>query len=190
MLLKTKIIPYILDSQKILLILDGFDEIMDNKIKNLVISEITELTKRLESVNFILTSRSSDYKLLLEKTAVYEISELNDNQIQEFSNKWFRDSELSENFLSELKHKTPYKDFYTRPLLLAQLAHIYSRSGSIPDKPKQIYQRIVEILLREWNEQQNLKRNTKYSNFTVERKREFLSNMAFVLTIKHKGVAV
>ena len=185
--LKTKIIPRILDSQKILLILDGFDEIIDENTKNLVISEIQELTKSLNYVNFILTSRSADYKLRLENTDVYEISELNDSQIKEFSEKWFEDYDLSEKFLTELYAKTPYKDFYTRPLLLTQLALIYSRTNEIPDKPKMIYQRIVELVLKEWNEQQGIKRGTKYSTFTVERKREFLSNMSFNLTIKHNS---
>jgi hypothetical protein len=186
-LLKTKIIPRILDNQKILLILDGFDEIIDENTKDLVISEIQELTKSLNYVNFILTSRSADYKLRLENTDVYEISELNDSQIKEFSNKWFEDSILSETFLTELYAKTPYKDFYTRPLLLTQLALIYSRTNEIPDKPKMIYQRIVELVLKEWNEQQGIKRKTKYSTFTVERKREFLSNISFNLTIKHNS---
>ena len=185
--LKTKIIPYILDDRKILLILDGFDEIIDENIKYLVVSEIQELTKCLNNVNFILTSRSADYKLLLENTDVYEISELNDSQIKEFSDKWFEDDNLSEKFLSELYAKTPYKDFYTRPLLLTQLALIYSRTNEIPDKPKMIYQRIVELVLKDWNEQQGIKRKTKYSTFTVERKREFLSNMSFNLTIKHNS---
>lgn len=184
-LINSKIIPRILDSQRILLILDGFDEIIDENIKQLVISEIKELTTSLNNVNFILTSRSPDYKLLLEKTAVYEISELNESQIQEFSDKWFEDKNLSKKFLTELYIKTPYKDFYSRPLLLTQLASIYSRTNEIPDKPKMIYQRIVELVLKEWNEQQGIKRKTKYSSFTVERKREFLSHMAFNLTIKY-----
>jgi len=185
--LKTKVIPRILDNQKILLILDGFDEIIDENTKELVISEIQELTKSLNYVNFILTSRSADYKLRLENTDVYEISELNDDQIKEFSEKWFEDFSLSEKFLTELYAKTPYKDFYTRPLLLTQLALIYSRTNEIPDKPKMIYQRIVELVLKDWNEQQGIKRKTKYSTFTVERKREFLSNMSFNLTIKHNS---
>ena len=186
-LLRTKIIPYILDSQKVLLILDGFDEIIDQKTKNLVISEIKELTRSLNKVNFILTSRSSDYKLLLEGTSVYEISELNSSQIKEFADRWFEDLDLSDKFLAELYSKTPYKDFYARPLLLTQLAQIYSRTNEIPDKPKMIYQRIVELVLKEWNEKQGLKRTTRYTTFTVERKREFLANMAFNLKIKHNS---
>lgn len=184
-LLKTKIIPYILDNHKILLILDGFDEIIEDNIKELVISEIKELTRSLDYARFILTSRSADFKLLLEDTTVYEISELNSAQIDEFSMKWFEDSVLSKKFLTELYAKTPYEDFYTRPLLLTQLALIYSRTNEIPDKPKMIYQRIVELVLKDWNEQQGLKRKTKYSTFTVERKREFLSSMAFNLTVKY-----
>lgn len=186
-LINSRIIPRILDSQKILLILDGFDEIIDENIKQLVISELKELTTSLNNVNFILTSRSADYKLLLEKTTVYEISELNDLQIREFSDKWFEDSGLSKMFIKELYEKTPYKDFYSRPLLLTQLASIYSRTNEIPDKPKMIYQRIIELVLKEWNEQQGIKRKTKYSSFTVERKREFLSNMAFNLTVKYNS---
>lgn len=185
MFLETKIIPYILDNQKILLILDGFDEIIDNNIKSLVISEIKELSSRLNYVNFILTSRTADYKYLIENTVIYEISELNSTQIKEFSDKWFEDSDLSKKFLKELYEKTPYEDFYTRPLLLTHLALIYSRTDEIPDKPKLIYQRIVELVLKEWNELQGIKRNTKYSTFTVERKREFLSNIAFILTTKY-----
>ena len=184
-LLKTKLIPYILDTQKILLILDGFDEIMDDKIKRLVISELRELANSLNESCFILTSRTADYKLELENTNVYEISELTTNQVKEFAEKWFEDSVLSQEFLKELYAKMPYEDFYTRPLLLTQVALIYTRTNEIPSKPKMIYQRIVELVLKEWNEKQGLKRKSKYASFTVERKREFLSAMAFNLTIKY-----
>lgn len=185
-LLKTKLIPYILDTQKILLILDGFDEIMDDKIKRLVISELRELVNSLNVSHFILTSRTADYKLELENTNVYEISELTTNQVKEFAEKWFEDSVLSQEFLKELYAKMPYEDFYTRPLLLTQVALIYTRTNEIPSKPKMIYQRIVELVLKEWNEKQGLKRKSKYASFTVERKREFLSAMAFNLTIKYQ----
>ena len=122
---------------------------------------------------------------MLENTNVYEISELTTNQVKEFAEKWFENSVLSQEFLNELYAKMPYEDFYTRPLLLTQVALIYTRTNEIPSKPKMIYQRIVELVLKEWNEKQGLKRKSKYASFTVERKREFLSAMAFNLTIKY-----
>jgi hypothetical protein len=184
-LIATRLIPYLLDSQKILLILDGFDEIADDSVKKLVVSEIKVLRESLNEVNFILTSRSADYKIKLEQTDVYEISDLNDKQIKEFADKWFENKSLSKKFIKEISEKKHCADFCKRPLLLTQLAQIYSRTDEIPDKPKMIYQRIIEISLKEWNEQQGIKRRSKYSHFTVERKKEFLSNMAFALTTKY-----
>lgn len=183
-LLNSKILPYILDQQKILLILDGFDEIMDTHIRDLVISEIQELNQRLEKVNFILTSRTSDYGLVLENTHIYEISELSEGQIKEFSDKWFEDSHISQAFIDELKIKLPYNDFYSRPLLLTQLAILYGRSNEIPGKPNEIYNRIIELILRDWNEKQGLKRSSKYASFNVEAKRVFLSAMAYKLSTR------
>ena len=65
-LLKTKLIPYILDTQKILLILDGFDEIMDDKIKKLVISKLRELENIINKGHLILISQTANNKLELE----------------------------------------------------------------------------------------------------------------------------
>lgn len=186
-LLSSRIIPYILDQQKILLILDGFDEIIDSHIKNLVISEIQELNQRLGNVNFILTSRTSDYGLALENTHVYEISELNENQIKDFSYKWFENESISQLFVDELKTKLPYKDFYRRPLLLTQLAILYGRSNEIPGRPNEIYNRVIELILRDWNEKQGLKRSSKYAAFNVEAKRVFLSAMAYKLSTRFYG---
>ncbi len=183
-LLNSKIIPFILDQQRILLILDGFDEIMDEQIKDLVISEIQDLTNRLDCINFILTSRTVDYELMLERTHVYEISELNADQIKDFSYRWFKDNNSAHAFIHELYTKFPYSDFYTRPLLLTQLARIFDRSNEIPDKPNEIYNRIIELSLREWNEKQGLKRISKYASFNVDRKRKFLSAMAYKLSTR------
>lgn len=185
-ILTAEIIASILDNQKILLILDGFDEISDYGLRDLVIEELKNLSLLLNNVNFIMTSRGADFNYKIENTATFEISELNDSQIEDFANKWFEDQSLSKIFLAELFEKTPYKDFYRRPLLLTHLASIYSKSKEIPDKPKLIYQTIIDLVLKEWNENQGVKRLSKYSNFSVNRKREFLSAIAFYLTIKYR----
>lgn len=181
----SKLIPNILENQKILLILDGFDELTNERTRDLVIEEIKDLAKSLNTVNFLITSRGADFKIKIENTQIYEINELNDDQISEFSFKWFEDENLSKTFIQELKQKTPYNDFYRRPLLLTHLASIYSKSQEIPDKPKLIYQTIIELVLKEWNEIQGVKRKSKYSSFTVSRKREFLASLAFFLTIMY-----
>lgn len=184
-ILISKLIPSILDNQKILLILDGFDEISDDSIRDLVISEIRELSKSLNTVNFILSSRSVDFKIRLEGAEIFEICELTNAQLKDFSLKWFEDEKLADDFLIELFQKTPYKDFYRRPLLITHLAGIYSRTQELPDKPKLIYETIIDLVLKEWNENQGIKRKSRYSSFSPHRKGEFLSTIAYYLTIKY-----
>lgn len=181
--LLSKLIPNILENQKILLILDGFDELTNEFTRDLVIEEIKDLSKSLNIVNFLITSRGADFKIKVENTQIYEITELTDPQINEFSDKWFENDQLARTFVEELKRKTPHSDFYRRPLLLTHLASIFSKSQEIPDKPKLIYQTIIELVLKEWNEIQGVKRKSKYASFTVSRKREFLASLAFFLTI-------
>lgn len=67
------------------------------------------------------------------------------------------------------------------------LCAIYERAGRIPKKPKTVYRKIVNLLLEEWDEQRSVVRNSKYSSFEVDRKMEFLANLAFHLTTKQRS---
>jgi hypothetical protein len=180
-----EVIPSILDNLKVLLILDGFDEIGNTALRELVVQEIKELSKSLNYVNFIITSRSADFPFQIENIEKLEISEIDDEQLRDFSIKFFEKKDVADQFLNELFLKTPYKDFYRRPLLLTHIASIYSKSKEIPEKPKLIYQTIINLILKEWNEMQGVKRKSNYSNFSVDRKREFLSSLAFNLKLRY-----
>lgn len=180
-----ELIPSILDNLKVLLILDGFDEIGNSSLRDLVVQEIKELTKSLNYVNFIITSRSADFPFQIENIEKLEISEIDDDQLKDFSLKFFENENISDKFLEELYLKTPYKDFYRRPLLLTHIASIYSKSKEIPEKPKLIYQTIINLILKEWDEMQDVKRGSNYSKFSVDRKREFLSSLAFNLKLRY-----
>jgi hypothetical protein len=82
---------------------------------------------------------------------------------------------------------SPFADAAIRPLTIAHLCAIYERAGRIPDKPKTVYRKIVNLLLEEWDEQRSVKRQSSYANFEVDRKFEFLTNLAYVLTTSARG---
>ena len=71
--------------------------------------------------------------------------------------------------------------------MLTQLAILYGRSNEIPGRPNEIYNRVIELILRDWNEKQGLKRSSKYASFNVEAKRVFLSAMAYKLSTRFYG---
>ncbi len=98
-----------------------------------------------------------------------------------FALKWLGNKSKAENLIKEIQN-SPFADTAIRPLNLAHLCAIYERIGKIPDKPKTVYKKIINLLLEEWDEQRSVKRNSSYANFETDRKFEFLSNLSFMLT--------
>lgn len=177
-----RLILQCLDSLSAILILDGFDEIAYDNRKIIVCKEIEKLSHYLENSKLIVTSRTADFPYSIENLSPYEICSLNEGQILSFANKWLGDSEAADKFLTAINN-SPFSDTAIRPLTIAHLCAIYERVGKIPEKPKTVYKKIVNLLLEEWDEQRQIKRSSRYANFEIDRKFEFLCNIAYNLTI-------
>lgn len=180
-ILKEKIVIEVLDKLKVLVLLDGFDEVIYKNTREEIIRDIRLLANQLEESLFIVTSRSNDFNYSIDKTTQYEIAPLQNEQIYSFANNWLGDNLKTEQFFKEINN-SPFADTAIRPLTLAHLCAIYERVGKIPEKPKTVYRKIVNLLLEEWDEQRSVKRSSNYANFEVDRKFEFLSNLSFILT--------
>ncbi|WP_308601017.1 NACHT domain-containing protein [uncultured Dysgonomonas sp.] len=180
--IKERIILKLVDSLGILLILDGFDEIAFTNRREIVINEISKLAHFLERSKIIVTSRNADFNYSIEKLVPFEICPLNDNQIFTFANKWLGTDEDANRFVNAV-NDSPFADTAIRPLTIAHLCAIYERVGKIPEKPKTVYKKIVNLLLEEWDGQRDVKRVSKYANFELDRKFDFLSCLAHQLTI-------
>lgn len=172
-----------LDSLGVILILDGFDEIQDHSLKRGVIEDIRKLALSLTNSKIILTSRTADYNIKIDNTNEYELDSLSDDQIKLFVFRWLKNQESADRLISLLQ-KSPFYDTTIRPLTLAHLCAIYERDGQIPERPKSVYKKIINLLLEEWNSQKSVVKNSRYSNFEVDRKFEFLSHLAYFLTVE------
>lgn len=168
-----------LDSLQCLVIIDGFDEIVKHETKDYVFREFKFYCSQMSKTKLILTSRTGEIKSDIPNAIFYEISKLDNHQIVEFAKKNL--GENAEGFLKSIE-KSPYFDTAVRPLLLAQLAAIYEKHGFIPEKPKRIYQMILELLIIDWDIQNSVIRLSNFSDFEKYNKEEFLSNLAFRLT--------
>lgn len=182
---KEKILLPLLEELKCLIILDGYDEITEKKYKSRVIEDFKKLILRLNDARVLLTSRSSDFNYSFENLDVLEICPLTFSQITEFAKKWLENPEKVDKFLYELR-SSPFYDTAIRPLTIAHLCAIYERSGKIPDKPKTVYRKIVNLLLEEWDEQRGVQRLSDYGAFETDRKLEFLCNLSYELTTEYR----
>jgi predicted NACHT family NTPase len=180
---KERILLPLIDSLKLMVILDGFDELASPKLKERVFEDFKKLVLNLTTSKVLLTSLTSDYNYNVETTSVLEICPLSLDQIRRFAIKWLVEESKVEQFLVSL-HDSPFVDTAIRPLTLSHLCAIFERIGKIPDKPKTVYKKVVGLLLEEWDEQRAVTRVSQYGNFEVDRKFEFLSRMAFEITVQ------
>ncbi|CAN5585589.1 hypothetical protein BH11BAC3_BH11BAC3_06800 [soil metagenome] len=132
-----------------------------------------------------MTCRSSDYNYSIENSVVLEICPLDNEQIKNFALKWLEDKEKVKDFLGSLKD-SPFYDTAIRPLTISHLCAIYERIGKIPDKPKTVYKKIINLLLEEWDGQRGVKRVSAYGNFEIDRKFDFLCRIAYEITNKYE----
>jgi GTPase SAR1 family protein len=180
--LRIKYINSYLESLNTIIILDGLDEVSPIKLKSLS-AEIKTLMTNLRKSLVLVTCRSASYDLDIDCSLEYELCNLNKSQIKDFVKQWFCNRETSKKFLNEIK-KSKFYDFSLKPISLAHLCAIYERTKKFYDKPKSIYKKLVRLLIEEWDEQRDITRESNYSNFDNDRKIDFLSHLAYDLTIR------
>lgn len=179
-----------LNELKVLLVLDGFDE-YPFADKRDILDEIKVLGRSLSTSNFILTSRSANFPYNITNSKRFEIARLDNDQIINLSKIWLDSDIEGENFYNQLLSKT-YLETARRPLILSYLLKIYQAplrrnipgKPSLPAKPKDIYEKVVEILIRDWDEERGLDRETEFSGFKYPKKKRFLYTLSYTLTKK------
>lgn len=183
--LREQIVATFLDSLSVLLIVDGFDEIADED-RQQCLADIRKLAYQLQRARLVVTSRTGEFNYHIDNTAAFEIRGLDDSQIKEFARKWLQDDTKAADFVKKIK-ATPFIDAAIRPLTLAHLCALYERNQDVPEKPKTVYKKIVNLLLEEWDQERSIKRVSKYAQFEADRKFEFLSQLAYLMTTEVKS---
>lgn len=180
---RESIIYSIIDNLKPLIILDGFDELPTQRQKDYALAELRQITTHVKNAKVITTCRTGEFNYHLDHTNIYEISSLSIEQIKTFAQRWIGDKEKADKFICDIEN-SPFADTAIKPLSLAHLCAIYDRIGSIPDRPKTVYKKVVSLMLEQWDEQRSIKRESKYAKFEPDRKFEFLSHLSYYLTVK------
>lgn len=174
-----------IDDANLLLIFDGFDEIPDLEIKDLVEKNFQELALSLNKSKFILTSRNGEFNSSLANTRKFEICPLNDKQILSIVTKWLKDEELIDDFIRKIK-SSPFYDTAIRPLTITHLCIIYERKKTIPPKPSSVYKYVVDLMLEKWDDQRKVIRNSTYGELFLSDMSKFLYHISYKLSYNIK----
>jgi len=142
-----------------ILVLDGFDELKDSSAKTIVLNELRKISSKLTDSKIVLSCRTGEFTYDLEYSNTYEIAPLSSKQIELFVNKWLNDSTKAKDFLLKVGN-SPFADTSIKPLSLAHLCAIYGRIGNVPEQPKTVYRKVVNLLIEEWDEQRRVIRGS------------------------------
>ena len=163
-----------------LVLIDGLDEVPAH-VRDGIERDIVNLGRHFRCAKVILSCRSGAYIAPLPGFETAEIRPLTPDQIRRVVDSLLRPEEalaFDQNFASSTH---PASDLANRPLFLIYMLAIFKRRGTIPDRPIDLYEAVIRLIIQEWDEQRGIRRMSRYAEFGVEDKRRFLADLAYEL---------
>ncbi|MDM3847956.1 MAG: NACHT domain-containing protein [Aphanizomenon gracile PMC638.10] len=183
----------ILKQGKVLIFLDGLDEVPTESRRN-VQKQIDEFSQNslYYKNHFIITCRTQTTEYTLQNFDYVEVADFNPEQVEKFSRNWFttlakthqKGEELTAKFLEKLRlpENKQIAELAVTPILLSLTCWIFGESKDLPSKRSQLYQRGINLLLKEWDEKRDIQRDLgseRYRNLSLEDKQKLLSYVAY-----------
>jgi len=166
-----------LERGKLMLLLDGLDEVDSNE-RPRVVQEARDLLDYLDEhrCRVIITCRTAIYEGQFDERVdrTLEVVEFNDWQIRQFLKPWassMQDNKSIEQLMQMLHDRPLIMALARNPLLLTIIAYLYTDTPFIlPHSRAQFYQKATDILLDLWHREQN--------HYPAQDKRSVLRHLA------------
>jgi hypothetical protein len=176
-------LPLFLESTNACLLVDGLDEVASQKKRKIVEDELENLRLRAPGAKIICTCRSGEYLRQMHGFHVSSILPLSVDDQKKLAAVWLGEST---EFMDRLR-SMPYADAGSRPLFLTQLIVLFARDGRLPERPAEVCERLLMLLLRDWDSERGIHRGSIYAQFDPSRKLDFLSSLSYQLTYSIKA---
>ena len=179
------LIKSMLSDGKMLLLLDGLDEVPSGQVDD-VVEQIRDFCDQYSQNYFVASCRIAAYKGGFNRFTNVTIAEFDNEQIEQFIQRWFR-SELdleagtADEFwkLISQPENISAKELAQTPLLLAFLCLVYGRSQELPAVRSTLYGEALDIILKEWAGEKRIRQDPIYKGFHTDLEKELLSEIAY-----------
>jgi len=157
---------YMLLNGRVIVIFDGLDELLETRHRQEITANVESFCNLYPSIPVIITSRTVGYEqapLDEDEFKVFNLSSFDDDQIEEYVNKWFEtDPDLTkkekvqkiESFLTESEI---VPDLRSNPLMLALMCNIYKGENYIPENRPDVYEKCAKMLFEQWDQRRDIK---------------------------------
>ncbi|MEI1373428.1 MAG: NACHT domain-containing protein [Nostoc sp.] len=174
-----------LEEGKLLILLDGLDEVPTKNLTEAII-QIQNFVDKYDKNRFIASCRTAAYRSGFRRFSDVSMADFDDDQIQQFISNWFhsyadkqaKTGDKCWELLQKPEHEAA-KELAHTPLLLTFLCLVYDRSQSFPDNRSVLYRKALRILLEEWASEKRILRDEIYQGLHTELEEILLSEIAY-----------
>lgn len=157
-----KLLDEELQQGKLLLLVDGLDEISEEKRRDAFVEQLRRFAATYPLARLVITSREAGFRAVAGSIASYcqryIIAEMNDEQIRALSDKWHEiimgeaeAAEESEKTCTTILREERIRALAKNPLLLTTLLFVKRWRGYLPSKKCDLYNAMINLLLVTWN---------------------------------------
>jgi predicted NACHT family NTPase len=187
-------IETLLDAGRVLLLLDGMDEILKDE-SSAVLKEIRKFSDKYHKNKFVVTCRIASQKLQLRGFTDVEIAPFTQEQIIAFAQKWFvaftktnkkGGQGESIQFIQklDLPENWQFRRLVVTPLFLHLACWVFHSQEKFPTKRTEFYKEGLDLLLGKWDEARGIERDEVYQGFLLPQKLKLFSQIA-AATFEH-----
>ena len=165
------------NANRLVILLDGFDELQEGGIEQGLNSCISELTSSFRDNTVLISTRPyALHKLGNEGLEEFEIEPLSHDQIEAFLTSYYPNDTAAYGLLTRLRERSSLRELLGVPLLLGIVLRLY-KENRFAEQPLKLYEAIVTDLVHELDRSKSVYRQFKGSD---ERMRlSFLRFLAF-----------
>ncbi|WP_017313925.1 NACHT C-terminal helical domain 2-containing protein [Mastigocladopsis repens] len=179
----------LLEAGKILLLIDGLDEV-PGADSDTVVDEIECFLDNYDQNQLIITCRVQAQKYRINHFYYLEIADFNSEQITMFVQKWFLETARNKPHEGEMKAWNLLNKFNlpenkqicelaVTPILLSLTCRVFDDKGKFYSKLSELYEQGLEILLAKWDESRRIdRRNSVDYGLSIKQKRKLLTYLA------------
>ncbi|WP_249369809.1 NACHT domain-containing NTPase [Acaryochloris marina] len=174
-------LPQVLDAGRVLVLLDGLDEVQDEE-HDRVLHSIKGFTEQFHNCQCVMTCRIAAREYTFEQFTEVEVADFKQEQIEDFATKWFgarQDPDKGESFIKRLQDNKPIQELATNPLLLTLLCWVFGEANDFPLNRSELYKEGLDVLLKKWDGKRNIERDQVYKKLSLKRKEDLLSQLAY-----------
>lgn len=186
--LEEEYFQYALNTGCFIFLLDGFDEITNNKYEQ-SLREICDFCDQYNNNYFIISSRPCDDFISLQRFTILESLPFSKEQAISLVEKLeYGDFLLKENFLNELKSKLyeQHTSFASNPLLLNIMLMTFDNYAEIPEKLHLFYENAFETLYSKHDATKGCYKREMLSKLSYDNFKKVFARFCFMTYTKDK----